>query len=410
MRVKKGKIEYEFIGGKPSVRIYYNGIPLNDYVTTILNTAPIVIADPFDQSTKQITIPRSVNNICNDVFDAIKIVKLTDKDEELAAYLAARLFESFTPYWRVNLLNEAKDMLGIYFWKEVLKLTRDWEAINSVKIHTGTPNFFLSENYFLVGDRDLAFVYLYDALEDDKILNVLAPVFNYPHTAPASYTATMHPDTANKMFYIVKEMRDRLSSYIVKFNAAYNGKFTIGDFDAKFRLNTALGDVVSFFVYNFLYLLIIEKNTKPRSLNNDFSRLRSLDLFFNFCLVIDETLKVLYTIKKGKITGEHYISNSILWLCDDKKWISESELQDFWGKKFLKLNGSEPDVIVPRLLMANEVWNGRLVPKEVFPLLVAYKFRNYGGHSIAQQQVITKEYAKILDQLIFALFIAINEM
>lgn len=409
MRTVKGKIEYEVISDdNKTARIFYLGNDLANYVTAILNGAKLLVTDLFNQNRRGIVIPQEINTVCNDVFDAIKLVR-QEGNEELAAYLAARLFESFTPYW-IALLSEGKDLLGIYLWKAVLRITKEWEGNNSLKIHTGTPNFFLSENYFLIGDRDLAFVYLYDALEDDKLLNKSAPIFEYPLKAPASYTATMNPTKDNHMYYIVKELRDRLDIYITKFNATFTANFTIEDFDKKFRLNAALGDVVTYFVYNFMYLAILEKNIEARSIDNDFSRLRSLDLFFNFCLVIDETLKVLYKIAvTSSAQDQRMMSDNITWLCrDHKRWMQD--LTGFWGENGLKLNESAPDVIIPRLLAMNESWNTQIVTKEIYPFLIAYKFRNYGGHNISQQKVISKEYAKILDHLMFALFLAIREM
>lgn len=411
MRIVNGKIEYEIVDNdNKTVRIFYLGNDLTSYVTTVLNGAKLLVTDLFNQNRRGIIIPQEINIVCNDVFDAIKLVKQRG-DEELAAYLAARLFESFTPYW-IALLSDGKDLVGIYLWKAVLRITAEWENKNGIKIHTGTPNFFLSENYFLIGDRDVAFVYLYDALEDDKLLNKSAPVFEYPLKAPASYTATMNPNKGNHMYYIVKELRDRLEEYISKFNSTFNSNFSIYDFDNKFRLNGALGDVVSYFVYNFIFLLTIEKNTEARSLDNDFSRLRSLDLFFNFCLVIDEALKVLYSSTMGaRSTGQRMIAQSIIWFCcNQKRWITESELTQFWGQSGLNLNDLPPDSVIPRLLAMNESWNNRPIPKELHPFLIVYKFRNYGGHSISQQQIISKEYAKILENLMFALFFVIMEM
>jgi hypothetical protein len=60
-----------------------------------------------------------------------------------------------------------------------------------VKIHKGTPYFFLAESYLLTGDRELGFLYLYNAIEEDKALARFAPSLNYLNKSPAYLTATM---------------------------------------------------------------------------------------------------------------------------------------------------------------------------------------------------------------------------
>jgi hypothetical protein len=148
------------------------------------------------------------------------------------------------------------------------------------------------------------------------------------------------------------------------------------------------------------------------SLNNDFSRLRSLDLFFNFCLVIDETLKVLYKNRNGNIPIQLKISDGIIWFCCNlNSWIAKNDLTCYWSRfPGIELNDSAPDNVIPRLLVMNESWRGQRIRDEIYPFLIAYKFRNYGGHRISQQEVISQEYFEIIEHLMFALFLTISEL
>ena len=83
------------------------------------------------------------------------------------------------------------------------------------------------------------------------------------------------------MYYLVEQLR------ISEFNVEYNKSFTIGSFDRKFLDNKDLADVVSFFVFNFLYLFEVERKLKSDITQNEFARLRTLDVTFNLCLIID---------------------------------------------------------------------------------------------------------------------------
>lgn len=90
-----------------------------------------------------------------------------------------------------------------------------------------------------------------------------------------------------------------------------------------------LQTLYTFFVFNFLYLLIIQRSTEPKLLHNGFSRLKALDIFFNLSLIIDEILKIAYKSAKGGLKDHHYISESLLWLVDSNGWMNQADLECF---------------------------------------------------------------------------------
>ena len=155
-------------------------------------------------------------------------MKLLANDEELAAHIASRLFEGFTEYWRF-LLSQYQETLAIQFWTGVLSIVKEWEDNNKpIRIHKGTPYFFLSETYLLVGERDLGFINLYNSIEDDTILGPYTPDLNYPECSPGYLTATMRVGH-NQMDFLVEAMRTKLQDYINKFNNDFNRTLTIAD-------------------------------------------------------------------------------------------------------------------------------------------------------------------------------------
>jgi hypothetical protein len=206
---------------------------------------------------------------------------------------ASYLFEAFSQYWLENILKEKRQLVGIQFWHELLDITKEWEDMSGTTIHKGTPYFFLAENYLLVGDRDLAFMYLYNAINEDIVWAEFAPSSDYPYKSPAYLTATMTRGS-NQMDYLVKQWRMKLDEYVQRYNGLFHRSFGLADFDIKFLCNKQLSNVVYFFVFNFIYLYEITIHTELRSLQNEFSRLRILDLIFNLCLVIDESVSRFY--------------------------------------------------------------------------------------------------------------------
>lgn len=152
----------------------------------------------------------------------------------------------------------------------------------------------------------------------------------------------------------------------------------------------------------------MRRKVKSDITQNEFARLRTLDVIFNLCLIIDETLKNAELREIGKLRANpHYITHGILWLvCEHWQWMKHRELEQFWGQ--LTLNTQEPDQIIPKLLAKKELYNNHMVKGEIFDLLLSYKLRNYGGHNIKQQFVFTNSYQAVIKQLIFALITSIE--
>jgi hypothetical protein len=400
-------VDFVKINSTPT-NVYVNGQELHITLSKYMHMSKISIGHPFGTNSKDIKFEAQIIEICTEVFNAIKIIKEQDKNEELAARLSSYLFEGFTSYW-LGLLQNGLDTTATVVWHKVLSIANDWEKNNiPTTIHKGTAYFFLAENYLLIGDRDLAFLYLYSALNDDIYLGKMASSLNYPQKAPSYLTATMRADKDNQMYYLVELLRNRLGQYISEFNNEYGRCFKIEDFDTKFLDNKDLADVVSFFVFNFLYLLEVERKLKSDITQNEFARLRTLDVIFNLCLIIDETLKNAELREIGKLRANpHYITHGILWLvCEHWQWMKHRELEQFWGQ--LNLNTQEPDQIIPKLLAKKELYNNHTVKGEIFDLLLSHKLRNYGGHNIKQLFVFTNSYQAVIKQLIFALITSIE--
>ena len=321
----------------------------------------------------------------------------------------------------MRLLHEGKDSLGISLWQNLLSIIYDWESNNKpFKIHKGTPYFWLAENYLLLGDRDLAFFHLYNAIEEDLDLGRRVPDFDYPKSSPAHLTATMRENKNNQMYYIVKSLRNKIACYIDEFNNQYRKStstfFTLQEFDCKFLANEDLRDIVYFFVFNFLLLYDMQKDLKAIQLKNGFARLKILDIVFNFCLIVDEILK--YANKRGRPgsmstfeKSDYTIANGIIWLiCDHHGWMEKNLLTRFWGKHGININKTEPDVIIPKLLEKKLYYNGNPLRAELCELLISYKLRNYAGHNIRQKSILSDRLEEIIKSILFAIFISVESL
>jgi len=403
---QRGNIIFDYNSQNHQLKnVFWNGKDLGSEVLTILNKTLLNPKYPFTTSTWRVKFDSAIVPLCKDVFDAIKEIKTQDNDEILAASFASYTFNFFEQCCVSKYLDNNQHMVGIGFWQSLLLIIKNWEDQNKpITIHKGTPYFFLAENYLIIGDRDSGFVYLYNAIEDDKKLTSIG----YPEKSPAYMTATMSDESENHMFFLVREVRLLLGNYISEFRNVYNPNFTMTDMDTKFLKNPQLNNIVFFFVYNFLYLFDEKRNTRRELLHNDFSRLKILDLFFNIVLTIDEILRYSHEQHTGNVVND--MNKGVSWLCERNNWMSESDLRNFWGENYLKINKDDSNTVIPKLLQKTEQYNGNPVPKEVFVILTAYHLRNFAAHNITQQQILTSNYDEILEQLLMALFLAIDSL
>lgn len=257
LKERVGNVEYEYdVSTRSLSAVYWQSAELTPLIWRHLHLSEITIMRPFDRLSKEIKFCPIIEMICNDLFRAIEKIKKTKNDEYLAAVMASFLFERFTNYWVHDLLENGKDIIGVLLWQNVLEITKKWEDSvgGGIRIHKGTLYYFLAESYFLIGDRDLAFVYLFNALEEDKNLGTLIQSLNYPDKGPAYLTAALRADPNNHMYYIDRELRDRLDQYITKFQKECGTTFSLHEFDTKLLHNKSLFDLVTFFVFNFFHV------------------------------------------------------------------------------------------------------------------------------------------------------------
>jgi hypothetical protein len=153
-------------------------------------------------------------------------------------------------------------------------------------------------------------------------------------------------------------------------------------------------------------------NRKGKYLQDDFSKLRGLDVFLNLALIIDEVLKEVYKKNNnGKLLPKHYISTGIRCLNNIHTWMSDTDLRDYWYQQLkLEIIEFEPDVVLPTLLKKSGTHNGNPIPKEIFTLTIAFAFRNFGAHNIKQQNSVVADYEEIIKNLLYSLFISIENL
>jgi len=210
------------------------------------------------------------------------------------------------------------------------------------------------------------------------------------------------------MNYIVKDVRSVLENYIIRFNGDY-WVFMIRDFDEKFLRNeNELLDIGYFFTYTFFSIIQNQRNKNLESEDNNFSKLRSLNLIFNLCLIIDEILKDIF-LKNETNHSKKTMAYSIEDLSQQKSWTNTHELIEYW-KDSGKFDLDHPSEIIQMLLDKTEMYNGNPIEKQTFTMILAYVLRNYGAHNLNQESIIVQKYEEIVNELMMALIISIDSI
>lgn len=361
---------------------------------------------------ERLYIAPEFEEISNEIFDAIST--LSDKKEYLLARsLADYYFERFTILWQYFLMHQ-RHVLGTVLWQHVCRIIWNWEKKNSNKIHKGTPYFFLGENLLRQGNIDIAFLFIYNAIEEDKRFSNQYGDANFYKHLPAYMFASIVDNPRNRLYPFVNVLRSEIKNRIDAYNSEYGKHFSFADFDKKFLENNAL----EWEKYLFVYSLNNLKNSKDIVIkeleNNEFSRLKNLDTIFNLCLVIDNII--------GKNGGSH-ISDRIQKLCKSKSicagktclQICESrQSKDKVKKECCQIYdslGFGPNKNMKQAINDCLSLNyplGKPVRKEILNLIFIWGLRNYGGHNIESETIFVEKFEEILQLMFNGLFIILE--
>ncbi len=352
-------------------------------------------------------LPDELHQLANQVFDAIEDLVRQGLNTFVAVSAADRFFESFTPLYRY-LSSFGFQGAASHTWVQLIRWTLEWEKSHSTQIHKGTPFFFLGESLIYQGDIETAFLFIYNAVEEDKSSYQAVGQPDRYKQAPAYMTATIVDNPANVLYKpVVRRIREAISNYATSFSQATNSPYTLADFQTNFLDKPDLEKLVFFFVYN-MYVHIQRNRFQQVSqfFDNDFTKIKNLDSIFNMCLIIEELLQ--HRFGQGK--DKYYITNGILDLAANKTWRTWVAKNEAWEQFLGKLGGvaigPDPKTTVPALLTSNITYAGQPLKQELRYLLLAWHLRNYGGHNIRVQDVLVKSYDQIFECLIYALFIA----
>jgi len=409
--IKNVTIEYEYLELKEYLtsdnftHIQIGNVTINgtDLRRLIIPRSQSVVFqfEPTTPDNADVVLPNEYESIFRSIFSVVSELYRLDKGC-LAGALATFLFDSVTPLWR-NLIDQGKHILAIQLWRKVLSLAYEWEQTTGKHIHKGSPYAFIARTYLIVGDISTGFSYIYNAIEEDRKLNDVCPQIKYPNNAPVYLTATLVPDSRNFMFPLVSAIRSALEGYLGIYRREFGSKLSMEEFDERFLHNADFEPINYYFVLTFWMIFEHQCKVGHDLMQNDFSKLKNADWLFSLCLVLNRLLDEHCDYKD---TSGH-LGPEIIQYVTKKGLMTQRDFEDL--RKRVKFKQASPDQIIPKLLSLSLQYNSVRVSREVQYLLVAWKLRNFAGHNIQIQDVITSNFEDIVKVLLCDIFLIVEE-
>ena len=399
MLIKLTAIEIDCTSAKVIRNVEYAGkIPINILIDSLLNKSRIEI-DVYHKPS--FSLSSNFIQIMNAILDDIKQL-IQSGDFLLSRNTSDAIFNACTLYWQ-KLIANGQLFIAKEFWRRILDLVIEWEIRhrNRIRIHKGTPYFFLTHTCLLLDDIENTFIYLSKTIEEDKrICHRFGQ--NYLN-APAYSTISLSANQNNFMYPKVEEVRNYLQERLRLYNRKLRKKVKFSTIERKFFRNKKYTDPMIFLNF-FIHIIRIQEDSIEK-LNNDFSKMRMLNLMFGICLIIDKTLWIRFS------KSHRYIPGNIKSLCLKKGWCSNrNDAQVIWDNvvknDFESNRTTDFENIIDTLLDFQLKYNGNFVRKEIQILFLLWGLRNQGAHRLEKQNILIRRYKDIIQALMNAFFMS----
>ncbi len=312
-------------------------------------------------------------------------------------------FNNFTIIWQF-FLNQGRFKNAEHLWDLALNIAYEWENKNQNKrIHKGTPYYFQGVACILNGDLEKGFLLMHQALEEDKRTHQT----NTPKT-PAYSFVTLDYEKQDQFFRpkvveIAKFIDEKLNIY----RSSKGGTLTLPDFKSKFLEESALQDVVFYFIFELFHLKKLIAEIDQRLTQNVFSSLLQANTILNFCIIVENIIKKQKKYQNKKLNAltikpllEFLSSNSSLNL---HKNDNLKDLNDDFGKDFSKT--------VQELIKSQHKFQDGTTPQPIEEdLAITYGFRNFGAHKVEDQPVVYQNFDEISRRILNALFFSVEKL
>lgn len=305
-------------------------------------------------------------------------------------------FNNFTIIWRF-FLNQGRFKNAEHLWDLALNIAYEWENKNqNERIHKGTPYYFWGVTCILNEDLEKGFLLMHQALEEDKKTHQT----NTSKT-PAYSFVTLDYEKQDQFFRpkvveIAKFVDEKLNIY----RSSRRGTLPLPDFKSKFLEESALQEVVFYFIFELFRLKKLLTEIDQRLTQNVFSSLLQANTIFTFCLIIDNVLKQ---------------KNPSQWrFSDHLKFLSSKSSLNLNDSKIGELSSAFKNDFsntLQNLLSSQyQFQDGTAAQPIEEDLAITYGFRNFGAHKLEDQPVVYQNFDEISRRIFNAICFSVEKL
>ncbi len=198
------------------------------------------------------------------------------------------------------------------------------------------------------------------------------------------------------MVEIAKFVDEKLNIY----RSLRRGTLTLPDFKSKFLEESALQEVVFYFIFELFRLKKLLTEIDQRLTQNVFSSLLQANTIFTLCLIIDNVLKQ---------------KNPSQWrFSDHLKFLSSESSLNLNDSKIGELSSAFKNDFsntLQNLLSSQYQFQDGTAPQPIEEdLAITYGFRNFGAHKLEDQPVVYQNFDEISRRIFNAIFFSVEKL
>jgi hypothetical protein len=350
-----------------------------------------------------IVLPAETESIILELLNALSALPEGEKEKRLR--LADYIFNVFYSLV-VGTAKDRNPLRDLFVMRAIIDIVWKWEESHE-NVHKGSAYYWAALSLLRSGDILGAYPYIFSAAEEDEA-NILPEMGDY-RGSPANMTISLLPNPNNALYsLVVSPLRDFLQSYVTRYNSSTGNTLDLSGLDTKFLQvqSTPLKDIRKFFVATLHELYHSQAVDAPQLTDNDYVKLKRMDLLFNLALITDQILEHRYR--------QRPMARAVFELAVDRGWTSiDTTLpKDKWVGEFLgrivpRLN-DHPNLVIAQILDGTATFNRNPLDGSQRGIFLAYHIRNHAAHNIESIDILVNRYHEVLENLVFAFLLSVE--
>jgi len=314
------------------------------------------------------------------------------------AVLHDNYFHNFSPLWRFH-MNPPRYDQAEKIWEHAFRPVWDWENSEaSNRIHKGAAYYYWGVTAIFRRDFDRGFMLMHQAREEDIASH------RAMNAGPAWAFVTLNDSLDSQVFQPkVQEVCDYLDQLLRTYRAEHNRTLDLNRFRSSFLSRPDLQDAAFLFVYVLFRLHTLLEETPHQIISSLFAGQVSVNLLFDLCLLIENVIK---QTREPQIRQRKALRNNnrpiTFFDCAEELAFSANLNVDGPGLSHANrdfradFNGHMTSILNQSGSLEDD-------------LVVAYGFRNHGGHNVHSYQFVYERLPQIFQQIANVLFLSCEE-